>query len=163
VTNGEYLKFVEAGGYRDERWWDSSAWDFIRREEIEAPGFWQKGEEGWCYRGLFETVPLPTELPVYASHIEALAFTRWRGCRLPTELEWHAAANSAAPPESLRDNFDFSRSELAPAQTNGGSPAQLTGNGWEWTSTPFAGFPGFRAFDHYPDTPPTSSTTGISC
>ena len=150
VTNGEFLEFVQAGGYTDERWWEPAAWQHVRTEEITAPGFWEKTGGEWMYRGLFEAVPLPPSLPVYVSHIEALAFTRWRGCRLPTEAEWHAAAALCSAPDARRDNFDFARWDLAPVPSEAGTPAQLAGNGWEWTSTPFSGFPGFRPFDHYP-------------
>jgi len=150
VTNGEYLEFVQAGGYQDEQVWDAAAWRFLQSEGITAPQYWKQCGDTWQYDGLFAPMPLPLDWPVYVSHVEAVAFARWRGCRLPTEAEWHLAAEQAPAPERERDSFDFATWNPVAVATNGAGLSQMVGNGWEWTSTVFAGFPGFQPFAHYP-------------
>jgi formylglycine-generating enzyme required for sulfatase activity len=116
---------------------------------------------------MFEDLELPLSWPVYVSHAEASAFARWRGRRLPTEAEFHRAAygtsdgtersfpSGEAAPDFTRANFDLFRCDPVPVGTfpTGESfwgVADLLGNGWEWTSTPFSGFPGFQASPLYP-------------
>jgi formylglycine-generating enzyme required for sulfatase activity len=116
---------------------------------------------------MFEEIPLPVEWPVFLSHAEAEAFGRWKGKNLPTEAQYHRAA--FATPEGAEHlypwgndapglhhgNFDFRSWAPAPV---GSFPAgrsafgvfDLVGNGWEWTSTTFKPFPGFRPFPFYP-------------
>lgn len=148
VSNGDFLGFVEAGGYDDARLWSEEAWQFIRADNLGAPSFWTRRSDAWEYLGLFETMPLPLDWPAYVSHAEALAYTRWCDCRLPTETEWHRAFDCSPAPEATRDNFDFTA--WNPLPVGHGELSQLSGNGWEWTSTPFAGFSGFAPFAHYP-------------
>jgi iron(II)-dependent oxidoreductase len=128
--------------------------------------------EGWHWRGMFEEIPLPATWPVYVSHAEASAYARWRGRRLPTEAEYHRAAFGersgtapggdreypwgSEPPDERHGNFDFQAWEPVPV---GSRPAgasawgvhDLVGNGWEWTSTIFAPFPGFSPMASYPE------------
>ena len=127
VTNGEYLAFV--------------------REGAAAPFFWAARGGEWFYRGMWEEVPLPLECPVYVTHDEATAYARWRGMRLPTEAEWHRAACGSEPSE----NLDFRFWDPMSVYEGGSGPRQLIGNGWEWTSTVFAPFPGFQSFPFYPN------------
>ncbi len=135
--------------------------------ESTHPHFWLLRDGGWYWRGMFELIPLPDTWPVYVSHAEALAFARWRGMRLPTEAEYHRAAFGTPagrernfpwgddPADSSRGNFDFAHWDPLPV---GSFPAgasawgveDLVGNGWEWTSTPFDGFPGFEPMASYP-------------
>jgi ergothioneine biosynthesis protein EgtB len=150
TSNGDFLEFVQGGGYEDERLWTEAGWNFIRASKIEAPPFWRHRDGEWLYDGLFESMPLPLEWPVYVSQIEALAFTRWCSCRLPSESEWHRAFERAEPPKPERDNFDFVAWNPTQVSARNGEFLQLAGNGWEWMSTPFAGFPGFKPFAHYP-------------
>jgi gamma-glutamyl hercynylcysteine S-oxide synthase len=150
VSNGDFLEFVDAGGYKNENLWSGSGWRFIQEGKISGPPFWSRDNGEWQYRGLFESIPLPLDWPVYVSHIEANAFARWRGCRLPTEAEWHRAFESAPAPQPERDNFDFVTWNPSPLSGQNGDLFQLAGNGWEWTSVPFGGFPGFKPFPHYP-------------
>ena len=150
VSNGDFLEFVEAGGYENEKLWSEAGWQSIRAGNISAPPFWRRRDGEWLYDGLFEPMPLPLEWPIYASHIEALAFMRWCGCRLPSEAEWHRAFEHAGAPQAEHDNFDFVAWNPTPVSGRNGDLCQLVGNGWEWTSSPFAGFPGFEPFLHYP-------------
>ncbi len=167
VTNGEYLEFVEAGGYRELRFWDGASAAWIAASNIEQPLFWERDGGRRVWRTMFEDVELPLSWPVYVSQAEASAFARWRGRRLPTEGEIHRAAYGTPsgeersfpwgeePPDFSRANFDMFRFDPVPVGTFSAGEscwgiADLVGNGWEWTSTPFSGFPGFRASPLYP-------------
>ena len=175
VTNARFLDFVNQGGYEDERWWTADDWQWIQRERIRHPLFWEPERprerahvhQHWSWRGMFDRVRLPLSWPVYVSHAEATAYARWRGARLPTEAEYQRAAFGSpdgerahpwgdAPPASAHGVFDFSSwdPEPAGAHPHGASAwgiEDLVGNGWEWTSSLFAPFPGFRAMASYPE------------
>jgi gamma-glutamyl hercynylcysteine S-oxide synthase len=150
VSNGDVLEFVATGGYENEKLWSEEAWRFVRQEGITAPQFWKRRGDDWEYYGLFESMPLPLEWPVYVSHIEAEAFAKWCGCRLPTEAEWHRAFDVVQVPDADRDNFDFVSWNPTPVSDSNAELSQLVGNGWEWTASEFGGFPGFKPFPHYP-------------
>ncbi len=175
VTNGEYLKFVEAGGYHDPRHWNAEDWNWKSRANIEHPHFWARGSgasqnpaaDRWEYRAMFGRIPLPPSWPAYVSHAEASAFARWAGKKLPTEAQWHRAAYGAhdqtessypwgeARPTVTRGNFHFASWDGAPVDAHpAGASAfgvfDMLGNGWEWTSTVFGPLPGFQAFSFYP-------------
>ena len=168
VTNAEFLEFVAAGGYHDERYWTVEGWGWRCRENIEHPLFWERDGDAWAWTAMFERVPLPAAWPAYVSHAEAEAFARWRGLRLPTEAEYHRAAFGApegaerqfpwgdAPPAPDHGNFGNLRFDpmpvgLAPAGASAWGVHDLVGNGWEWTSTVFRPFPGFEARASYPE------------
>jgi ergothioneine biosynthesis protein EgtB len=168
TTNAAFLEFVEAGGYREPRWWRPEDWAWIRREGVEQPAFWVRLGGEWQWRGMFEMLPLPRSWPVYVSWAEANAYARWRGARLPSEAEFQRAAYGSEggahrefpwggePPDLRRGVFDFTSWDPEPA---GSHPAgrsdwgidDLVGNGWEWTSSVFAPFPGFRPLPSYPE------------
>ena len=168
VTNAAFAEFVDAGGYRDARWWSAEDWNWIRAENLQSPLFWESDGRERYWRGMFGRIPLPLSWPVYVSYAEAAAYARWRGARLPTEAEFQRAAFGdpagperahpwgAAEPDAQRGVFDFAGWDPQPA---GSHPAgqsawgvdDLVGNGWEWTSTPFGPFPGFRASESYPE------------
>jgi gamma-glutamyl hercynylcysteine S-oxide synthase len=166
VTNGEYLKFVNAGGYENRAFWDSEAWNWKTEQNISNPVFWNKVNGEWRYRTMFGEIPLPPEGPAYVSHAEANAYARWAGKALPTEGQWHRAAYGTPDgverqypwgdeaPDPKRGNFNFEQWDPTPAGAfpEGNSAfgaADLLGNGWEWTSTVFAPFEGFEPFAFY--------------
>jgi ergothioneine biosynthesis protein EgtB len=168
VTNESFLEFVDAGGYRDPRWWTRDAFEWLRAEGIEHPQFWSRHDGQWWWRGMFQESPLPASLPVYVSQSEASAFARWTGKRLPTEAEFCRAAYGTPAgrervypwgddePEARRGHFDFAGWDPQPVgQHPAGQSAwgidDLVGNGWEWTSTVFAPLPGFRPMASYPE------------
>jgi len=168
VTNADFMEFVTAGGYRERSFWRPDDWCWVRREDIRHPLFWERGAAGWSWRGMFERIALPPAWPVYVTQAEAEAFTRWRGARLPTEAEFQRAAYGTpegderpfpwggALPDARHGVFDFEAWDPAPAGSHPeGSSAwgvrDLVGNGWEWTSTLFGAFPGFRAMASYPE------------
>jgi iron(II)-dependent oxidoreductase len=167
VTNAQFLDFVKAGGYRDASLWSAGAWQWISTSGIRHPHFWIEQDGGWFWRGMFSLVALPPQWPVYVTHAEAEAYARWRGARLPTEAEYHRAAFGTPSgeerlypwgnekPDATRGNFGLTHWDPVPV---GSYPAgasawgvhDLAGNGWEWTSTPFAGFNGFEPMPSYP-------------
>ena len=168
VTNGQFLQFLEAGGYQAKDLWFAEDWDWITANHISHPVFWKRFHDAWLYRGMFDETPLPLDAPVYVSLAEARAFARWVKKDLPTEEEWQRTAygsfgdhdgRSAYPwentaPDAARGNFDFfSWDPVAvnsfPSATSAFGVAGLLGNGWEWTSTPFAPFAGFEPFPFY--------------
>jgi gamma-glutamyl hercynylcysteine S-oxide synthase len=149
VTNAEYLEFVAATG-------------------ASPSHFWKLQDGAWCWRAMFELVPLPLESPVYVTHEQATAYASWKGMRLPSESEFHRAAYTTpngqerlqpwgdALPEPHHGNFDFQSFDPRPIGSNpSGASAwgvhDLVGNGWEWTSSVFAGFEGFVPMPSYPE------------
>src|SRR5262249_40262439 len=157
VTNDRFLEFVEAGGYRDPQWWRADDWNWVQREHISHPLFWERASGRWLWRGMFELLDLPAAWPVYVSQAEAAAFARWSGARLPTGAEFQRAAFGGlngrerphpwgdTPPTSAHGVFDFSSWDPEPAGSHPSGRSEfgvedLVGNGWEWTSTPFAPF-----------------------
>jgi ergothioneine biosynthesis protein EgtB len=164
ITNAVFVEFVEAGGYQDPKWWSRDDWNWIVHERVEHPLFWERHNDRWFWRGMFALIPLPLSWPVYVSHAEASAFARWRGARLPTEAEFQRAAfgtrghlsDDSAETAPRYGVFDFSSWDPEPAGSHpAGASAwgveDLVGNGWEWTSTPFAPFPGFKPMASYPE------------
>lgn len=168
VTNADYLAFVEDNGYGREDLWTPDAWAWRLREQITKPLFWELNAGRWFWRGMFELVPLPPAWPVYVSYAEASAYARWRGCRLPTEPEFHRAAYGdpsgrereqpwgGAPADPSRGNFGAVHWDPVPAGSYASGTSafgvhDLVGNGWEWTSTTFGPFPGFTAMASYPE------------
>ena len=168
VTNQEYLEFVEAGGYTQPALWSPPGWGRQVASQRTHPLFWERHHDRWLWRGMFDRVPLPLAWPVYVTHDEAAAYASWKGCRLPSEAEFHRAAYGTpdgverahpwgdAEPDPTRGNFDFQHWDPVPV---GSYPAgasawgvhDLVGNGWEWTSSVFNGFPGFQAMASYPE------------
>jgi ergothioneine biosynthesis protein EgtB len=168
VTNHGFLAFIDAGGYDSPRWWTPEDWAWVTEENIRHPLFWERHDGAWYWRGMFDLIPLPLAWPVYVSQAEAAAYARWREARLPTEGEFQRAAYGApdrherrhpwgdAEPSAEHGVFDFASWDPEPAGSHpAGASAwgveDLVGNGWEWTSTVFAPFAGFRAMASYPE------------
>jgi ergothioneine biosynthesis protein EgtB len=165
VSNGAWLDFVEAGGYRERALWDAEAWAWVTRAGVTHPAFWRPAGGGWNWAAMFGEVPLPLDWPVYVSHAEASAYARWKRARLPTEAEWHRAAYGggsgpfpwagAFATPGVHGNFGFAHFDPVASGSHpaGDSPLgvqDLVGNGWEWTSTVFAPFDGFEVLPFYP-------------
>jgi formylglycine-generating enzyme required for sulfatase activity len=151
VTNADFMAFVEAGGYRDGRWWREEDWAWVISDGVTHPSFWSRDSGGWQWRGMFESVPLPPDWPVYVTWAEAHAYANWRGGRLPSEAEYVRAARGTAP-----GNCDFERWDPEPVGSRPTSISEfgvrdLAGNGWEWTADVFEPFAGFNPLPSYPE------------
>lgn len=119
VTNREFLEFINDGGYKDHRLWHSEGWDWVKRENVNAPLYWRNGDGEWHHFTLGGSRKLPMEAPVcHVSLYEASAFAEWKGMRLPTEFEWEAA----------NERFEW-------------------GLRWEWTNSAYLPYPGFTKPD----------------
>ena len=156
VTNADFLEFIQAGGYQDRSLWTADAWTWLQQAGIRHPKFWIRSGNEWHYRSMFEETSLPADWPVYVSHAEASAYARRNGKSLPTEAQYHRAAfgspQGAEELEHPAGNFNFESWTPAPVGSFPPSPFgifDLAGNGWEWTSTPFAPFEGFEPFPFY--------------
>jgi ergothioneine biosynthesis protein EgtB len=173
VTNAQFLQFLDEFGYDNADFWSEPDWEWKKKFDIRHPVFWKQFQSRWHYRGMFDEVLLPPDWPVYVSHAEASAYARWAGKSLPTEAQWHRAAYGtpgaternypwgadmpAAIPgnEKALGNFDFLQWDPAPVNAFPNNKSALgvigqLGNGWEWTSTVFAPFPGFQSRPFYP-------------
>lgn len=139
VSNGEYLEFIEDGAYRRVELWLSDAWTMLRREGWQAPLYWRREAGQWWQFTLNGVQAVREQDPVcHISYYEADAFARWAGARLPTEQEWEAAAGG----REISGNFADS-GLLRPVAATAGTPGQLFGDVWEWTSSPYGPWPGF--------------------
>jgi ergothioneine biosynthesis protein EgtB len=150
VTNGQFAEFVSSGGYREQRFWSPADWEWRSATQVFHPVFWIPAGESFEYKGMFEQGPLPFDAPVYVSHAEASAYARWLGKSLPTEAEWQRAAEGAAPPAEMRVLWDAPPVGSSPALASNFGLEDLYGSAWEWTSSQFAPFSGFRAHPAYP-------------
>jgi len=169
VTNTDFLEFVRDGGYAEPRLWREEDWVWRMRRCVHQPHSWVRDGDAFSVRSLLEDVSFPraAHWPALVSWAEASAFARWRGARLPTEAEWHRAARGTPsgderrwpwgdePPGERHGSFHFRQASPLPvASRPDGASAwgvhELVGNGWEWTATPFAPFPGFQPLPRYP-------------
>ena len=169
VTNGEYRRFVDAGGYAADEIWSDRGRAWRDEEGLEAPKYWMRLEDRWAERFMDRVIPLDPTRPV--SHVcywEAEAFATWAGKRLPTEVEWETAASwdpstgtsrsypwGDDAPTPMHANLDALFFETTPV---GSYPAgesalgchDMLGNVWEWTSSDFEPYPGYHTFP-YPE------------
>ncbi len=116
VTNGEYLEFIESGGYRQFQFWHAEGWDWVNRNNIQTPLYWHLVEGQWVHYTLAGTAPIAANMPLaHISYYEAAAFANWKNRRLPTEAEWEVASDALG-----------------------------WGQRWEWTNSAYLPYPGFK-------------------
>ncbi len=140
VTNGEWRSFMDDGGYRTPALWLSDGWATVQANNWAAPLYWSEVDGGWEHFTLHGMRPVAEAEPVcHISQYEADAFARWSGARLPTEVEWEHAVTMSAAAEQSSDR----RWEPGAAAPPDGSIRQAFGEVWQWTSSPFVGYPGF--------------------
>jgi ergothioneine biosynthesis protein EgtB len=142
VTNGEYLAFVEDGGYRAARLWISDGWKAVQAERWTAPAYWERAEGAWAEFTLRGVEPLDLAAPVaHVSFYEADAYARWAHARLPTEAEWEVAVAGLPVRGRFLEDGAFHPAAAPP----GDGLRQAYGDVWEWTSSAYAAYPGYRA------------------
>jgi ergothioneine biosynthesis protein EgtB len=143
ATNSEYLEFIEAGGYKDFRFWLQEGWEWIKSNKISSPLYWHKIDGDWYVYSLRGLKPLSPFDPVaHISYYEADAFARWKDKRLLTEFEWEAAAKTIYKKVPENANF-LENGHFSPVNRQNFS-SQLFGDVWEWTCSAYLPYPGFN-------------------
>jgi ergothioneine biosynthesis protein EgtB len=143
VTNGEYLEFINDGAYREPSLWLSDAWTKIQEENWDAPLYWRKQDGQWSEFTLSGERSIELAQPVtHVSFYEANAYASWRSARLPTEAELEIAAHTVPAEGAFLDMKCLQPKPLNPAVKTG--IAQIYGDVWEWTQSPYAPYPGFK-------------------
>ena len=172
VTNQEYLEFMNDGGYETYKHWLSDGWEKVKKNKWNSPMYWEKINDEWYVRDFLGIRKInPNEPVCHVSYYEADAYCKWAGKRLPTEAEWEKAScwneekqqksifpwGNENPTEgkcNLLESYQWGCAEIG-AYPNGVSPSgcqQMIGDVWEWTSSEFVGYPGFKSgFDEYND------------
>ncbi len=144
VTNGEYLEFMQDGGYENPLLWLSEGWGKVRAEEWKAPLYWENIDGRWMVMTLSGLREVDKAEPVcHVSYYEADAYARWAEARLPTEAEWEVAAQDVPVEGNFVESGLFHPAPLNVA-TAGGKLAQMYGDVWEWTQSSYSPYPGFR-------------------
>ena len=172
VTNAQYLEFIEDGGYDNFSFWLSDGWDAVKKNEWKSPMYWEKEDDEWFTRDFVGKRKINPDEPVcHVSFYEAMAFCKWAGKRLPTESEWEKAAlwnesendktifpwGNEHPTKNhanLLDSCIWSCTDVGSYESGKSHYGcyQMIGDVWEWTSSEFVGYPGFKSgFDEYND------------
>lgn len=172
ITNQQYIEFIEDGGYDNYKYWLSDGWEKVKDNQWNAPMYWEKIDDEWNVRDFAGIRKInPNEPVCHVSYYEADAYCKWAGKRLPTEAEWEKAAcwnekkqektiypwGNEYPTTEKCNLFESHYWKCADVGTlpEGGSPSgcqQMIGDVWEWTSSEFTGYPGFKSgFDEYND------------
>jgi ergothioneine biosynthesis protein EgtB len=147
VTNGEYRQFMEAGGYRDFRYWLGEGWELAEQAGWEAPLYWVQKDGEWYRFTHHGLQAVDWAAPVtHISFYEADAYAHWAGCRLPTEQEWEIAARQFAPSVDAGNFLESNRfdPQPLPADADPEQCHQLFGDVWEWTYSAYHPYPGYE-------------------
>jgi iron(II)-dependent oxidoreductase len=167
VTNGEFAAFIAAGGYSNPGYWSETGWEWRQESGVEAPKYWSRDGGGWITRSMDQIAPIAPSHPVcHVCYYEAEAYARFVGKRLPTEVEWEAAASwdpesgtkrlfpwGDDPATKDRANVDQLTLGTAPVGSFSVNVSPIgcygmIGDVWEWTSSEFRPYPGFEGFPY---------------
>ncbi len=142
VTIGDWIGFMEAGGYTDPLLWLADGWAMVQEHSLNEPLYWEQRNDQWWSMTLHGIRPVDEDAPIsHISFFEADAYARWAGCRLPTEFEWEIAAQDLP----LQGNFaDRKLYRPRPSSDHPAALTQMYGDVWEWTSSPYMAYPGFK-------------------
>ena len=144
VTNAEYLAFMQDDGYGRHELWLSEGWDCVNRDGWRAPLYWTEADPQWLQMTLSGLRPVEGGEPVcHVSYFEADAYARWAGARLPTEFEWELAARE----QPVHGNFVDDANLHPVAGSAEAGLQQMYGDAWEWTSSDYGPYPGYRPVD----------------
>ena len=145
VTHGDFLAFIDDGGYRRPELWLSAGWDLVRARGWEAPEYWTRRDGRWHTFTLHGEVAVDPNTPIcHVSFYEAEAFARWAKARLPGEAEWEIAARGASSDGNFLESGALHPLALREDPTDG-VLAQAFGDVWEWTRSEYGPYPGYRA------------------
>jgi ergothioneine biosynthesis protein EgtB len=146
ITNGEYMAFIEAGGYTRPEFWLSLGWTTVNEQRWEAPLYWVKREGTWWNFTLSGFRPVDESEPVtHVSYFEADAYANWDGARLPTEFEWERASAGLPIDGNFADSHRFHPAAASTSSDGNGGLQQMFGDVWEWTRSAYLPYPGYRA------------------
>lgn len=164
VSNQEFMKFVEADGYHIEQYWTEEGWNWKKYQKTEYPRFWLKAAGKWKFRTMLSIIEMPWNWPAEVNYLEAKAFCNWLSAktgkilRLPTEAEWYRFYEHHNLPDQPEwklapgnINLEFKASSYPVDHFKFQEFYDVIGNVWQWTETPFYGFPGFRVHPYYDD------------
>jgi ergothioneine biosynthesis protein EgtB len=145
ITNGEYLAFMEAGGYARPEFWLSLGWTTVNEQRWQAPLYWVQRDGAWWNFTLSGFRPVNESEPVtHVSYFEADAYANWDGARLPTEFEWEHATSELPIEGNFVDRQRFHPTPAGSASDDDGL-LQMFGDAWEWTRSAYLPYPGYRA------------------
>ena len=164
VSNGEWLEFMQAGGYSTERYWSQEGWQWVQYRKADMPVFWVSENGAYRYRAMLEVIDMPWDWPVDICYLEAKAFCQWkseqtgRHIRMPTEAEWYALRNTVDTdqpywnhaPGNINLEFFASSCPVNRHAFDGGF-YDVIGNVWQWTETPVDAFEGYEVHPAYDD------------
>lgn len=172
VTNKQFMAFIDAGGYEDYRFWLSDGWDIVNEKKWDAPLYWQKIEGYWYKKDFGGLNKISPDEPVTnVSYYEADAYSKWAGKRIPTEAEWEKAASwnedlekktiypwgDELPSDhtaNLLESWNWAPCQIGsyPQGKSYYGCHQMLGDVWEWTSSEYVLYAGFRSkFSEYTD------------
>lgn len=140
ITAGEYLEFIQDGGYQNFRHWLMEGWEWVKKENVRAPFYWLEKEGQWQQYTMAGLEPINPDEPItHINFYEADAFAKWKGMRLPTEFEWEVACKKFEPDIPEEANF-ADKSNFRPMPRKG-NHTQFYGDVWEWTNSAYLPYP----------------------
>jgi 5-histidylcysteine sulfoxide synthase/putative 4-mercaptohistidine N1-methyltranferase len=164
ASNREFLAFIQAGGYREQKWWTEEGWNWREFRQAEHPLFWINRDGGWKLRTMASEIDLPWNWPVEVNYLEAKAFCTWKAAdtglsiRLPTEDEWNRLRDVCDIPDQPwwdkapgNINLEYWSSSCPVDRFRFGDFYDVLGNAWQWTETPIYPFHGFQIHPWYDD------------